>query len=358
MDREIGSGAGAEPLDPGAGVPDWAFERLPLDRPLAVIDLETTGTAPYRDRIVEIAVLKIWPDGRKELRRRRVNPGIAIPPESTAVHGIRDADVAGEPEFRQIASSLAEYLQGCDLAGFGIAMFDVPMLRAEFERAGVAFRIAGRRVIDAKTIYHAREPRTLVAAHEFYCGEAFAGAHSAEADAQAAYRVLLGQLRRYPDLPRTMDALHRFCNPREADLVDSEGKLVWQGDEVFFNFGKHRGEPLREVCVTDPEYVGWLASGDTPAALRTILAEALRGRLPVRRRRGSRPAPADAAAHVDRPAPGAAPSLFDDQQTAAAEGVRSVASPDQDHVAPSKSGRGRLFAAVVFWKSLRSKAGR
>jgi len=331
-------------------LPDWAQERLPLDRPLAVIDLETTGTAPYRDRIVEIAVVKIWPDGRKETHHRRINPGVPISPESTAVHGIRDADVKGEPEFRRVASHLVDYLQGCDLAGFGIAMFDLPMLRAEFERAGVPFPVAGRRIIDAKTIYHAKEPRTLSAAHDLYCGARFTGAHSAEADAQATYRVLLGQLRHYPDLPHSMEALHIFCNPREADYVDTDGKLVWLRDEVCFNFGKHRGEPLREVCVTDPEYVRWVASGEAPAELRRILGDALRGRLPHRPGGPSRPG-VEASAAAARPA--SAPEAIREHPS----GVQhSTLGSPRDRSRPS--GWRRLCDRIAAWRSRRLGDGR
>ena len=334
MGRAPGAGAeaSAEARSTPDTLPDWAHDRLPLDRPLAIIDLETTGTAPYRDRIVEIAVVKIWPDGRKESHRQRIHPGLPISPESTAVHGIRDADVKGEPEFRQIASHLADDLRGCDLGGFGIAMFDLPMLRAEFQRAGVPFSIAGRRIIDAKTIYHAKEPRTLGAAHGFYCGTNFTGAHSAEADAQATYRVLLGQLRHYPDLPRSMDELHRFCNPREADYVDSDGKLIWHRGEVFFNFGKHRGEPLREVCVTDPEYVRWVASGDAPAELRGILRDALRGRLPHRPGSG--------------PGAGAADAVTVAEPASARE---SILEHQSGLVRPS--GLRRLLVRIAAWRS-------
>jgi DNA polymerase-3 subunit epsilon len=263
-------------------LPDWAHDLVPIDRPLAVLDLETTGTAPFRDRIIEIAVIKACPDGSKETYLQRVNPGIPIPPESTDIHGITDEDVAREPEFRRIAPALAEFLRDCDFGGFNIQTFDLPLLRMEFERADVHFSIAGRRVIDAKTIYHAKEPRNLSAAHEFYCGDRFDGAHSAAADTLATYRVLIGQLRRYSDLPHSIEALHGFCNPQEANYVDSDGRLLWRGDEVYFNFGRHRGAPLREVCVTDPEYVGNLTRGDMPAELKTILAAALQGRLPQR----------------------------------------------------------------------------
>jgi DNA polymerase-3 subunit epsilon len=261
-------------------VPDWVESLVPLRRPIAILDLEATGTAPHRDRIVELAVLKIWPDGRKQVRHRRLNPGMPIPPESTEVHGIYDEDVANEPEFRFIALSLAQFLEDCDLAGFGIVQFDMPMLRTEFERAGVEFHIEGRNIIDAKAIYHAKEPRNLAAAHVFYCGEAFEAAHSAEADALAAYRVLVSQLQRYEDLPRTLEDLHRLSNPRQADFIDSEGKLIWRNGEVCFNFGKHRGTPLLEVCHVDTEYVRWLIAKDFRADLKTVLAGALEGRLP------------------------------------------------------------------------------
>jgi DNA polymerase-3 subunit epsilon len=261
-------------------VPDWVQDLVPLERPLAIIDLEATGTAPHRDRIVEISVLKILPDGKKLLRHRRLNPGMPIPPEATEIHGIRNEDVASEPEFRSVAASLAELLQDCDLAGFGIVQFDLPMLRTEFDRSGVEFPIEGRRILDCKAIYHAMEPRDLSAAHRYYCGEPFEAAHSAEADTLATYRVLVAQLQRYPELPHSLDDLHKLSNPRQADFVDSEGKLIWRNNEVHFNFGKHKGTPLREVCVIDTEYVRWLIAKDFRADLKSVLAAALEGRFP------------------------------------------------------------------------------
>lgn len=265
-------------------VPDWVQDLVPLRRPLAILDLEATGTAPHRDRIVELSVLKIYPDGRKIMRHRRLNPGMPIPVEATEVHGIRDEDVANEPDFRQVAVSLSDLLEDCDVAGFGIVQFDMPLLRTEFERAGVDFSIEGRHVIDAKSIYHYKEPRNLSAAHQYYCGETFEAAHSAEADTLATYRVLVAQLKRYGDLPHTMEELHRLSNPRQADFVDSEGKLIWRGDEVFFNFGKHKGTPLREACVIDTEYVRWLIAKDFRPDLKSVLAAALEGKFPEPRR--------------------------------------------------------------------------
>jgi DNA polymerase-3 subunit epsilon len=261
-------------------VPDWVHDLVPLDRPLVVLDLEATGTAPHRDRIVEIGVLKIYPDGTKIMRRRRINPGMPIPPEATQVHGIHNEDVAQEPEFKNVAGALFELLNDADLAGFGIVQFDLPMLRTEFERAGMDFSIEGRRILDAKAIYHSMEPRDLSAAHRFYCGEPFDAAHSAEADTLATYRVLVAQLRKYEQLPRSIEELHRISNPRQADFVDSEGKLIWRNGEVHFNFGKHRGVPLREVCMTDTQYVRWLVAKDFRADLKKVLADALDGRFP------------------------------------------------------------------------------
>ena len=261
-------------------LPAWAHDLVPLDRPLAVLDLETTGTQVHKDRIIEFAVVKVHPDGRQETRTRRVDPGIPIPPEATAVHGIRNEDLVGAPSFGQIAADLAEFLAGCDLAGFGLLAFDLPLLRNEFERAGVEFLVSGRRLVDAKTIFHQQEPRDLSAAHRFYCGAGFVGAHSATADAQAAYRVLLGQLRRYDDLPHSMDGLHRACNP--VDGVDIDRRLVWQGREAIFAFGRHRGELLRAVRIADPEYLEWIMEGDFSADLKRIAAEALQGTFPSR----------------------------------------------------------------------------
>jgi DNA polymerase-3 subunit epsilon len=274
-----------DPPDPRQ-VPDWVQHLIALQRPLAILDLEATGTAPHRDRIVEISVLKIFPDGRKLLRERRINPGVPIPSDASAVHGIYNDDVAHEPDFPQIATGLAELLRDCDLAGFGIVQFDLPLLRAEFERAGVDFDIEGRRILDAKAIYHHKEPRTLAAAHDFYCGEPLADAHCATADTLATYRVLVSQLLRYPDLPHDLAELHRLSNPRQADFVDSEGKLIWRDGEVYFNFGKHRGVPLREAVTIDYEYVRWLTQKDFRPDFKTIIAGALEGKFPP-----PRPAP-------------------------------------------------------------------
>ena len=262
-------------------IPAWA-SGIPLEKPLAILDIESTGAAPHRDRIIELSILKMLPGGGSESQTWRINPGIPIPEETSEIHGIYDEDVSRKPEFRRLAPQVAEYLRDCDLVGFGIMQFDLPILRIEFERAGCEFSMDGRRIIDAKTIYHKREPRTLSAAHVFYTGEPFEDAHSAEADVLATYRVLLGQLKKYEDLPQTIQGLHILCNPEQRDWVDSEGKFIWRGNEVYFNFGKHRREPLREVCVTDSPYIEWFLQSDFRSELKTIVAAASQGRLPER----------------------------------------------------------------------------
>ena len=176
---------------------------LKLKRPIVFLDLETTGVDPAKDRIVEISLVKVQPDGSKEVKTRRINPGMPIPPESTAIHGIADDDVKDEPRFEQIAKSLAAYMEGCDLAGYNSNRFDIPVLAEEFLRAGVDVDLKKRRFIDVQNIFHKMEQRTLVAAYRFYCDRELEGAHSAEADTLATYEVLKAQLDRYPELETT-----------------------------------------------------------------------------------------------------------------------------------------------------------
>ena len=233
------------------------LDNLILTRPLSVLDLETTGTDPFRDRIVEVAVLRLAP---AQVRRRlsmRVNPAVAIPPGATAVHGITDADVAECPTFAQISSRLARVLEGCDLCGFGLKRFDLLMLAAEFSRAGVAFGVTGRRVIDVLEIFHSREPRDLSAAHRLYVGAELTGDHGATADVRATGRVLEGMLRYYPEMPRRVDLLQEeFAGP------DVAGRFRLEGGDVVFASGKHQGRPVVEVARREPGYLRWMLDGD------------------------------------------------------------------------------------------------
>ncbi len=246
-----------------------------LDRPLAVFDLETTGTDTQRDRIVEISVLKLAPGADPEHRTRRLDPEMPIPPEATVVHGIADADVAGQPTFAAIAAGLALHLDGCDLMGFNALRFDVPMLETEFARAGVAFDLDGRRMVDPCRIYHEREKRDLAAAVRFYCDRDHEGAHGAEADVLAALSVLDGMAERYPDLPRDMAGLHALHVDPAA--VDRDGKFRRRADGVVvFAFSpNHKGKPVDDVAVEAPGYLRWMIGADFRADTKAVAAEAL-----------------------------------------------------------------------------------
>lgn len=247
------------------------FRNLKVERPLAILDLETTGVDPKADRIVEVGVLKVLPGREPSRYRRLVDPGVPILAAASAVHGITDADVANAPQFRTIAPRLARLLEGSDLAGFNLRRFDLPFLAAEFARAGVRFSLTGRAVVDALQIYHGREPRDLAAALRFYCGRAHEGAHGALADAEATAAVLDAQVARYADLPDTAAGLHELLT--DADVG---GKFRTEGGLLVFAFGKHAGRALDQVARVDPGYLHWLlGQGGLFDDARTLIARAL-----------------------------------------------------------------------------------
>lgn len=238
---------------------------LKLERPLIFFDLETTGIDVANDRIVEISVLKVFPDGSKELKTRRINPEMPIPPASTAVHGITDDDVADCPSFKQIAKNLAAFFQGADLAGYNLLRFDLPLLMEEFMRVSVPIDLDDRRVVDVQVIFHAREPRTLSAAYKYYCGKHLDNAHSAEADTVATYEILLGQLEKYEDLEKDVDALSKLSKGHRKN-VDLMGLLVHdENGEEIINFGKFKGQKAEDVLRTEPSYLSWILGADFPA---------------------------------------------------------------------------------------------
>lgn len=260
--------------------------RLKLERPIVFFDLETTGTNITSDRIVEISMLKVWPDGTKETKTKRVNPGMPIPAEATAVHGITDEDVKDEPYFYQYAQGIVTFLENSDLGGYNCNRFDLPMLVEELHRANkkrtaegkpIKFDFSDRKVIDVQVIFHKREPRTLTAAYEFYCDKNLDDAHSAEADTLATYEVLLGQLDKYGDLEGDIDFLDEYTTQR--DTVDFAGRFIYdeEGKEVF-NFGKYKGKRVDHVILTEPSYLQWMLDGqfpeDTKHCIRKMLAEA------------------------------------------------------------------------------------
>lgn len=235
--------------------------KLTLRRPIVFFDLETTGTNISHDRIVEISIVKVMPDGTEIVKTRRVNPEMPIPAEATAIHHITDDDVRNEPTFKQIAKSLSQLFVGCDIAGFNSNRFDIPLLDQEFQRADVDFDFGKARFIDVQTIFHKKEPRTLVAAYRFYCGKELEDAHSASADTMATYEVLKAQLEKYDDLPCDVEALSDFASQNRN--VDFVGRLVYddQKREVI-NFGKYKGRIAEEVLRTDPGYYNWIMQGD------------------------------------------------------------------------------------------------
>ena len=254
--------------------------KVKLDRPLAVFDIEATGLNPRSDRIVELSIVKLVPGQKRSIHTFRVNPGIPIPPEASAVHHISDADVAQCPPFISIAREALDILDGCDLAGYNILRFDVPILAEEFLRVRMEFKLDGRRILDAQRIFHRREPRDLTAALQFYCGEMHLDAHGAEADALATLRVLEGQFEKYPDLPEDMNALHDYCNPRDPDWVDSTGKLRWVSGNIVLNFGRKKDTPLRDLLRDDPGFVKWMLRSDFPRDVQDILRDTMEGKWP------------------------------------------------------------------------------
>ena len=259
------------------------LQNLKLERPLAVFDIESTGVMPNRDRIVEIAVLKIHPDGTMRNTVRRLNPEMPIPPSATAIHGITDADVANCPTFLLIAEKLYQYLADCDLAGYNITGFDIPMLEAEFRRAGFEFKTSERKIVDAYNIFCKLYPRTLTAAYQFFCGKELEGAHGAAADTNATWEVLLGQLERHPELPHDISALASFCDLAGPDAVDRTRRFKWRDNEVVVNFGKNAGRTLRELAAEDPGFLRWITRSDFTDEVKTIAADALLGKFPERK---------------------------------------------------------------------------
>jgi DNA polymerase-3 subunit epsilon len=242
---------------------------LKLHKPLCVFDLETTGTNVGKDRIVEICILKINPDASRESKTWLVNPGIAIPAETTAVHGISDEDVANAPSFKEISAKIMEMIAGTDLAGFNSNRFDVPLLAEELLRAGVDFDLSKFRLVDAQTIYHKKEPRNLSAAFQFYCGKELINAHSAEADVLATFEVLDAQVGKYEDLPKEIAGLSEFSyHNRFADLA---GMIHFnENEEEIFAFGKYKGQIVKEIFQKDLGYYGWIQSADFPLYTKKI----------------------------------------------------------------------------------------
>lgn len=245
---------------------------LKLKRPIVFLDLETTGINVSGDRIVELSLLKISPNGKEQWMTTRVNPEMPIPPKATAIHGITDEDVKDSPTFKEVAKTLAAFLEGCDLAGFNSIKFDIPLLAEEFLRTGTDFNFRKRRYVDAQVIFHKKEQRTLSAAYIFYCNRELEGAHGAKADTSATYEVLKAQLDRYPDLENDIDKLADFSSFNNN--ADFAGRIILDenGTEIF-NFGKHKGKSVESVFRDDPSYYSWMMNGDFPLYTKKVLTE-------------------------------------------------------------------------------------
>ena len=258
---------------------------LKLKKPIAFIDLETTGINISKDRIVEISIAKANVDGSVELKTKRVNPNMAIPLESSLIHGIYDEDVKDEPSFRQLAKSLAQFLEGCDLAGFNSNRFDIPMLVEEFLRIdNTTFDIKNRKFVDAQRIFHLMEPRTLVAAYKYYCGKSLENAHSAEADTLATLAVVCAQVEKYEGvkmknekgeeyepIQNDIEALHKLSS---NNLVDFAQRMTFNAKgEIVFNFGKNAGKKVEDVLTREPQYYDWIINNDFPLDTKRKLTE-------------------------------------------------------------------------------------
>jgi DNA polymerase III subunit epsilon len=245
---------------------------LNLKRPIAFLDLETTGINVASDRIVEISVLKISPNGREDWLSTRIYPGMPIPPKSTAIHGITDEDVAAAPSFKDIAKNLATFLEGCDLAGYNAIKFDIPVLAEEFLRINIDFNFRKRRYVDVQVIFHKKEQRTLTAAYLFYCRKELEGAHGSKADTAATYEVLKSQLDRYSDLENDVEKLADFST--FGNNADFAGRIIIDENGIeIFNFGKHKGKGVEAVLAEEPSYYSWMMNGDFPLYTKKVLTE-------------------------------------------------------------------------------------
>jgi DNA polymerase-3 subunit epsilon len=258
---------------------------LKLTRPLTFFDLETTGVDPDNDRIVQLALIRVEPDGARTTWETLVNPQRPIPPQATAVHGITDADVKDQPTFAGVMKRVEAMLAGSDLAGYNSIRFDGPLLQAELRRAGSELDLRGARHLDALVVFRLMEPRNLTAAYRKYCGKDLVDAHSALADTEATLEVLDAQVAFYDAVPDDVDALHALCNPDEGRFVDRGRKFVWNEDgRAVFTFGKHNGEVLDDVAADRGKrgYLEWMLGKDFNEEVKGILREALAGVFPRR----------------------------------------------------------------------------
>jgi DNA polymerase-3 subunit epsilon len=246
---------------------------LVLQRPLAILDLETTGVNPGTDRIVEIAIVKILPDESRVVKRKLINPEMPIPKSSSDIHGITDEMVKDAPTFRQVANEIKQFFDNCDLGGYNSNKFDIPVLVEEFLRVGIDFKFESRKLVDVQHIFYKMEPRTLSAAYRYYCGKELVDAHSAEADVMATWEVLDAQLARYPELGNSIESVLKVIG--EEEIVDFARRMVVQDGRIVFNFGKHKGRVVEEVLRAERSYYDWMMQGDFPQHTKQKITEIL-----------------------------------------------------------------------------------
>ena len=245
---------------------------LNLTRPIVFFDLETTGINIATDKIVEISILKVFPNGNKESKTWLVNPEIEIPQESINVHGITNEKVVTEPTFKELASEVNKMIAGADLAGFNSNRFDIPLLAEELMRVGIDFDMKNRKAIDVQVIFHKKEQRTLGAGYQFYCGKELEGAHGAEADTNATYEILLAQLDKYDDIENSVEALSNFST--HGIRADFAGFILMNDEhQEVFSFGKYKGRIVEEVLKENPGYNNWIQNSDFPLYTKKVLRE-------------------------------------------------------------------------------------
>jgi DNA polymerase-3 subunit epsilon len=244
---------------------------LKLTRPIACVDLETTGVSVTQDRIVEISIIKIHPNGKREVKTRRINPGMPIPIEASKIHGIYDADVANEPSFKELANSIKQFLENCDLCGFNSNKFDFPILTEEFFRVGLDVNFRDRHLVDVQQIFFKKEPRNLSAAYKFYCGKELVDAHSAEADALATMDILFAQISHYDDLSDTVEELAILS--KGEDFLDYSRRIKVVNGIPLFNFGKFKDKAVTEVLKKEPQYYDWMMKGDFALDTKNVLSK-------------------------------------------------------------------------------------
>jgi len=252
---------------------------IKLDKPLVIFDLETTGLSVNLDRIVEIAYLKIWPDGRSSKGDLLINPEVKIPEEVTAIHGITDEKVKDQPTFKAKAEELWEIFKDSAYSGFNVLGFDLPLLKREFLRAGIDFDYSQAKIIDAKIIYHVMEPRTLAAAYKFYCQAEHKDAHNALADVEATAKILASQLEKYSET-RDWEFIHKIHHASDDRFVDNDRKFYWRSGQAYFTFSKHKDRALAEVAERDPGFLNWILGADFSDETKEIVRKALNGEMP------------------------------------------------------------------------------